>query len=238
MGGRDMSADAALHAARVAGVSVSISGENLTLRAGEEPPAHVVRELRQHKHDILVLLRQERTMPASPACPADVAERASIIAEGDRVGHEIAVERALAEAGHQSWQDLSQAHRRKIETALDRLPAPNTPLGARLIERTQAVIGSELFHTAVLQGWDMTAMFGVAPVAPDLRVGEQGLVPQLVFSRLPVKQIELLTSDHAIIEYRTGSKLRFDRFRPALEHAVLWWECDALINGAVWGALN
>ena len=233
-----MSAVAALQAAHSAGVKVHANGNKLSLRANAQPPAVVIEQLEWHKADILVLLRQQCGFAPIPACPADVAERAAIIAEGDGVGHEIAVEQALAEAGHQSWQDLSQAHRRKIETALDRLPAPNTPLGARLVERTQAVIGSELFHTAVLQGWDMTAMFGVAPVAPDLRVGEQGLVPQLVFSRLPVKQIELLTSDHAIIEYRTGSKLRFDRFRPALEHAVLWWECDALINGAVWGALN
>ena len=31
-----------------------------------------------------------------------------------------------------------------------------------------------------------------------------------------------------VIEYRTGSQLRFDRFKPALEHAVVWWESDAL----------
>ena len=80
--------------------------------------------------------------------------------------------------------------------------------------------------------------FGVAAVAPDVRVGEQGLVPQLVLTPLPVRQIELLTTDHAIIEYRTGSKLRFDRFKPGLQHAIVWWECDALINGPIWGALN
>ena len=81
-------------------------------------------------------------------------------------------------------------------------------------------------------------MFGVAPVAPDIRVGEQGLVSQLVFSRLQVRQIEPLMPYHAVTEHRTGSKLRLDRFRLALEHAVLWWECDTLMGGAVWGNLN
>ncbi len=84
----------------------------------------------------------------------------------------------------------------------------------------------------------MTAMFSVAPVAPDILVGEQGLVPQLVFSRLPVRQIEPLTPGHAVTENRMGSKLRFDRFGLALGHAVLWWECDELMGGAVWGDLN
>ena len=233
-----MSAVAALQDAHRAGVKLHVVGSKLTLRGKAPPPDSIIEQLRLHKTDILLLLRQQSGFAANPACPADIAERAAIIAQGDGVDHETAARRALAEAGHQSWQDLSQAHRREIETALDRLPAPNTPLGARLIERTQAVIASELFDTAVKNGWDMTAVFGVAAVAPDVRVGEQGLVPQLVFSRLPVRQIQLTDADHAVIEYRTGSQLRFDRFRPALEHAVLWWECDALINGAVWGALN
>jgi len=48
----------------------------------------------------------------------------------------------------------------------------------------------------------------------------------------------MVTADHAIVGYRTGSRLRFDRFKLALQHAIVWWECDALIGDALWGALN
>jgi len=225
-----MSAVEALDAARSAGVKLRIDGGKLALRADAKPPHEVVEQLKRHKADIIVLLRQQHCLRASPGCPADAAERDAIIAEGIGVDGDTAVEADLAAAGHQSWRELSQAQRCAIESALDRLSPPTTTIGTRLIERTRAIIASDLFYTAVAYGWDMTSLFGVAPVAPVLRVGEQGLVPQLVFSRLPVRQIQLVTADHAFIEYRTGSELRFDRFKPALQHAIVWWECDALVS--------
>ena len=52
-----MSAVEALSAARAAGVTVTLNGENLVLEANAEPPQAVLHVLAHHKHAIVALLR-------------------------------------------------------------------------------------------------------------------------------------------------------------------------------------
>ena len=59
---------------------------------------------------------------ASASCPADVSERAAIVAEGDGCNREEAESWALAEHGQPSWEVLAEAHRVEITSALERLP--------------------------------------------------------------------------------------------------------------------
>ena len=59
---------------------------------------------------------------ASASCPADVTERAAIVAEGDGCNREEADRRALSEHGQETRQALAEQHRAEITAALDRLP--------------------------------------------------------------------------------------------------------------------
>jgi hypothetical protein len=52
-----MSAGSALQAARAAGVSVALDGDQLLLKAAMPPPAIVVEALSRHKAEIVILLR-------------------------------------------------------------------------------------------------------------------------------------------------------------------------------------
>jgi hypothetical protein len=71
-----------LRAARAAGITIGIDGENLTLEAAIEPPADVFAALKAHKAEILALLRSDplRAGPGFTRCagcgqPIDAAER-------------------------------------------------------------------------------------------------------------------------------------------------------------------
>jgi hypothetical protein len=55
-----MSAGSALQAARAAGVSVALDGDQLLLKAAVPPPAIVVEALSRHKAEIVILLRPTR----------------------------------------------------------------------------------------------------------------------------------------------------------------------------------
>jgi hypothetical protein len=55
-----MSAAAVLRAARAAGVELAIDGNDLLLEAASEPPAVVLDALRQHKAEVVAMLRSGR----------------------------------------------------------------------------------------------------------------------------------------------------------------------------------
>ena len=79
------------------------------------------------------------------SCPAAIAERSAIIEEGYYCDRDAADRRALAEAGHPSWQNFSDGHRLRIAAALKDLPPPRDHNGRRLMLRrgaSSARIGS------------------------------------------------------------------------------------------------
>ena len=104
---------------------------------------------------------------ASAFCPADVTERAAIIAEGDGCSREEADRRALAEHGQPSWQDLAEQHRVEITSALERLPKRCTAEGTRLLDETRKFVASPRFDKAIALGWSRIELFGIAPGRPQ-----------------------------------------------------------------------
>ena len=66
------------------------------------------------KQSALLALSAQCLVDAVPPCPADVAERAAIIAGGDHCHRATANTRALAEYGYPSLQALAYAHRQRI----------------------------------------------------------------------------------------------------------------------------
>jgi len=73
-----MSAAQTLNAARAAGISVDIDGEDLVLQAPAPPPPAVVEALSRHKADILALLRPMNDGWAAEDWQAFYDERAGI----------------------------------------------------------------------------------------------------------------------------------------------------------------
>jgi hypothetical protein len=64
-----MSAVQAIKVARAAGIELAVDGNKLLIDAASEPPASVIEELRQHKVDIVKLLRSEERLPEIPGSP-------------------------------------------------------------------------------------------------------------------------------------------------------------------------
>ncbi|MEW5964191.1 MAG: hypothetical protein AB1749_11580 [Pseudomonadota bacterium] len=159
-----------------------------------------------------------------PPCPADVAERAAFLQESAGLSRIEAGLDALAEHGFAHWDALAEAHREHIRAALDRLPAPRDAEGRRLLEMTRTFVASPSFPQAVALGWALIDLFGVAPVAPRVRVGEQGLVTSLALSPIGGR-VEVLAEDGALIRTNSGARQTYRRFTMAMNGAVCWWEC-------------
>jgi hypothetical protein len=64
-----MSAVQAIKVARAAGIELSVDGSRLLIDAASEPPVSVIEELRQHKLEIVKLLRSEGRLPEIPEIP-------------------------------------------------------------------------------------------------------------------------------------------------------------------------
>lgn len=172
----------------------------------------------------------EELLPLQPVppCPATVAERAAIIAEGDHCDRATSDTRALAEHGFPSWPALAEAHRERILGQLTRLPPASSDHGRRLVKLTRAFLDSPHWLAAVALGWDMVELFGIHPHAPLRRPDAEGLVTGLALSKLNGGRLESICENHAVIRYRSGAAQSYRRFMPAMEAAVLWWECAAV----------
>ncbi|EYD75385.1 hypothetical protein Rumeso_03032 [Rubellimicrobium mesophilum DSM 19309] len=73
-----MSAALALKAAREAGLQLQVEGEDLILEAAAPPPAPVLERLRQHKAEVIGLLRREAGTWSTEDWQAFYDERAGI----------------------------------------------------------------------------------------------------------------------------------------------------------------
>jgi hypothetical protein len=190
-----------------------------------------------HGTDLASRAAAPETLEALP-CPATVAERSAIIEEADHCDRNAADHRALAEAGHASWQGFSDIHRMQIAAALKQLPPPRDYNGCRLIAETRRFLSSEWFSEALRCGWTLEELFGIDAHAPLERFEQWGLVVGLALAPKPGDMIENLDAEHAVIGYRVGSPpkeaRRIERrFVPA-DSSPPWWECSALVSNAEW----
>ena len=122
-----------------------------------------------------------------------------IIDRSDGCSLELAIARALAEAGHRGWSDLADAHRIEIEHQLAMLPPASTDHGRRPLKVTIAFLGTAHRHQAIRHGWPLIELFGICPRAPLVRIERRGLVSGLTLSKMNGGQLETIHEDHAAI---------------------------------------
>ena len=214
------------------GVVLRVEGTNLVHRGprGALRP-ELIAKLKAHKPAIVAELTSAE-VPRAP-CPADVAERSAIIAEGDGCDRNIADRRALGEAGYGSWQAFVNAQQADIGAALDRLPVPCGRGGARLLEATRHFIVSPQFDEAIRCGWSLKRMFGLDTFV-SLDEAAWGLSVGLALAPRNSDKIISIDEEAAVIRYKSANcwHRRIERrFRPPVD-AVVWWECEEITNGA------
>ena len=166
---------------------------------------------------------------ASASCPADVTERAAIVAEGDGCNREEADRRALSEHGQETRQALAEQHRVEIFSALERLPKRCTAEGTRLLDVTRKFVASLFFDEVIELGWSRIELFGIAPDAPKTHLGTWGLIVTQVLL-LRGGRIEAISEERAILWTRAGTELLWPRFRSEINACVLWWECPEFVQ--------
>ena len=210
------------------GVVLRVEGANLVHRGprGALRP-ELIAKLKAHKLAIVAELTSAEAPRA--LCPADVAERSAIIAEGDGCDRSEADERALGAHGFPSWSALADAQRAKILAELDRLPPSCERHGERLLEMTRMFLESPWFRQAVEKGWSMIELFEISPHAPVTWVGDWGFVVTLALLINAGTKIESIAEDSAIFSTPSGTQNKWPRFRPALQDCMLWWECRQII---------
>ena len=177
------------------------------------------------KQSALLALSAQGLVDAVQPCPADVAERATVIADGDHCDRATADARALAEHGFPSWQALADAHRERILGQLDRLPPAPNDHRRRLLRLTPAFLGSVHWTAAVALGWGDSELFGVHETSPR-RLDAMGLVPLLAWS-LHTVEVAAIDDSGATLRAHLGAKQRYHRFPPGMQAAAPFWECSA-----------
>ena len=177
-----------------------------------------------------LLALSARGLVTLPPCPADVAERAAIIAEGDHCDRTTADTRALAEQGLPSWPALANAHRERILGELARLPPASSDHGHRLIRLTRAFLETEHWRTAVALGWELVEVFGIHAHTPLARPDGRGLVPLLALSAHPGARLEAIEPAGAVFRTKSGARQSYTLGMPHMATAVLWWECAAIMG--------
>jgi hypothetical protein len=170
-------------------------------------------------------------------CPADVAERAAIIEDGDHCSRGVADVLALGESGLADWRALATAHRDAIERQLAALPPANGDAGHRLLTATRRFLASPHWHNAIRYGWPLHELFGIHASAPLADVSRLGLVTLIALSKSAVR-IELITDSHAVIAYRSGQQKLYRLGGDAMRDAVVWWQCQALFGSLEYPSLN
>lgn len=116
------------------------------------------------------------------------------------------------------------ARRDKVLARLAALPPSEDRQRKRLELVTRAFLDSEHFATAIELGWDDDELFGAAPVAPDLRFPEQGIVTGLALSSLSGPKLEAIEAARAIVRCASGSRLISLRCAPGSLPGRPWFE--------------
>ena len=70
----------------------------------------------------------------------------------------------------------------------------------------------------------MVDLFGISPIAPLVRLAEQGLVTLRALSTNPLGQIQEVETTYAVIAFPSGACQRYRCGMPAMRNAVLWWD--------------
>ena len=101
---------------------------------------------------------------------------------------------------------------------------------AKLKTATLRFLDSEDARTAVDNGWDAMALFGMHDgSAPKERVGCWGLVVFMAWGT-HARTVDTIGPDACALRTRSGATQTLPRIRSALDDAVIWWEHPGVTN--------
>lgn len=120
-------------------------------------------------------------------------------------------------------QDV-HARRDAVLMRLAALPPSADRQRKRLELVTRAFLDSPHFAAAIDLGWSEDELFGAAPVAPDLRFPEQGIVTALALSSLSGPKLEALEAARAVVRCASGSRLTVRRRPIGSQPGQPWFE--------------
>lgn len=217
-----MSAAEALKAARAAGISVEIEGDDLVLQAPAAAPPAVLNLLSHHKASIIAMLRWRN------------GGREFAVTQPLRTTKTLRAAVPIEEADSASWHANAEDLRRRIATALDRLAEPRSHTGRLLMAETRAFLRSDWFSDALKYGWSLEELFGVDSCLPLDNFEHWWLIVGLALAPRACDVIEHLNAEHAIIRHCVSEPFKEarrieQRFTPA-DTSVVWWECLALVG--------
>ena len=178
-----------------AGGAIRLEGDMLRLSAPEPLPDELRARLRQHKRELMVLLR-------SPAEPADDAasETPAVVDGAAGLPEELAAAvRALLAA-----------------EGADGVPSGHWP---RVRRDARQLVERGWLRRALALGWTAADLFGCDRRAPWYRLDRAGLV--LLIGGYEVVEV---SAHDAALGTPTGSVLRFRRRPPARPPVALLWE--------------
>lgn len=116
------------------------------------------------------------------------------------------------------------ARREKVLARLAALPPCEDRHRKRLELVTRAFLDSPHFATAIGLGWDDDELFGMASVAPDRRLSEQGLVSGLALSSLSGPRLEAIEATRAVVRCASGARLTSPRRSPGSRPGKAWFD--------------
>lgn len=156
---------------------------------------------------------------------SDILEVSAMISDGDRCSPHEADRRALAYAGFANFTELARHEEVQVLAALDRLPAPNSALGARLHDCTLLFVRSPSFAKAISLGWTTDELFAIGS-AHDTE--SMGPIPAWALFHWPAFLVAI-TESEVCFRKPSGKAIQLQRFRTGLEDSKAWWNSDEII---------
>ncbi len=103
---------------------------------------------------------------------------------------------------------------------------------AKLKTATLRFLDSEDARTAVDNGWDAMALFGIFEGnTPKERVGCWGLIVFVAWGTY-ARMIDTIDPDSCVLRTRSGSTQTLPRMRSALDDAVIWWQHPGIVSAS------
>jgi hypothetical protein len=191
--------------ARAAGLSMEVDGGDLIVEADRDPPPELLAELREHKAELIELLKP--TPPAPGSAVQDTSDNLSFAEE--------TAERAAiveCEAGiPRRWAEGF--------AALATMPVPSGFAPERW-RRVIDAVGKFLDRwsaEAIRCGWSDLDLFGINPDRPDARFDATGLT--LSLDRCEVVSID---DEGADLVTETGARQRYRRRELPFDTVNIW----------------
>jgi len=196
-----MNAAEILHTAQAAGVVMMASGNDLMLEAPAPPPAPLLNAIRQHKVEVIALLRQRLPFYQNAIDVHEEFEQRAAIIE-----HDAGIPREWAEAF--ARMDCCQR------------PAQISDKAWQNIKHYTGLLLDRHIHDIIRRGWEVAEIFGCHYAAPERRYDAMGVL-------LLLHDCEIIGVEHDRITLMTttGAEQVFYRTRLTRpQERIMIWE--------------